>query len=401
MTADRQSLAVWLLALGQTLTYAGVYYAFPALLPDLQAQTGWSVAELAFGPTLGFLVMAVLTPFTGRWVDRGFGGEMLTYAPVLMALGVAALGFAPNAWVWWAIWAGIGVTQACCLYESCFAFLTRRLGDGARLAITRVTLVAGFAGTLAFPLGDFLGRHLGGQGALVAFAGLILLAVPVNAVAVRALRRMERTGAARPSAEPGALHAALRRPAFWAISGIFGLIWLNHGILLTYVLMLFEDRGAGAGMATLAAACIGPSQVLGRFVLLMNEARIGNARATLWSLGGVVAAGAVLIVAGAVPALIFVFAALQGAGAGLLSVLRPMLVVDILGRRGFGTISGAVAVAPILASAAAPSVGAGLLGWGGPGLVFTACFAMAVAGMGLGVWVLRGSRGTPRPTGLC
>jgi MFS family permease len=389
VTADRQSWAVWLLALGQTLTYAGVYYAFPALLPDLHAQTGWSVAELAFGPTLGFLVMAVLTPFTGRWVDRGFGGEMLTYAPVLMALGVAALGFAPSPWVWWAIWAVIGFAQACCLYESCFAFLTRRLGGGARLAITRVTLVAGFAGTLAFPLGDYLGRVLGGQGALVAFAGLILLAVPVNGWAVRALRRLDRAGAARPPPEPGALHAALRQPSFWAISGIFGLIWLNHGILLTYVLMLFEDRGAGAGMATLAAACIGPSQVLGRFVLLMNEARIGNARATLWSLSAVVVAGVVLIVAGLVPALIFAFAALQGAGAGLLSVLRPMLVVDILGRRGFGAISGAVAVAPILASAAAPSVGAGLLVWGGPDLVFAACFAMAVVGMGLAVWLLQ------------
>ena len=57
---------VWLLALGQTLTYAGAYYAFPALLPDLQAATGWSVAELAAGPTLAFLVMAVLMPLTGR-----------------------------------------------------------------------------------------------------------------------------------------------------------------------------------------------------------------------------------------------------------------------------------------------------------------------------------------------
>lgn len=389
MITDPQSRAVWLLALGQTLAYAGVYYAFPALLPDLQAQTGWSVAELAFGPTLGFLVMAVLTPFTGRWVDRGFGGEMLTYAPIMAALGVAALGFAPNPGVWWGIWAVIGFAQACCLYESCFAFLTRRLGAGARVAITRVTLVAGFAGTLAFPLGDFLGRAFGGQGAMVAFAGLVLLAVPVNAWAVQALRRMERPGAARPEPEPGALRAALRQPSFWLISGIFGLIWLNHGILLTYVLMLFEDRGAGAAMATLAAACIGPSQVLGRFVLLVYEARIGNARATLFSLVTVVAAGAVLIVAGLEPALIFVFAALQGAGAGLLSVLRPMLVVDILGRRGFGAISGALAVAPILATAAAPSVGAGLLHLGGPGVVLASSLAMAVAGLALGGWLLR------------
>ena len=152
---------MWLLALGQTLTYAGVYYAFPALLPDLQRATGWTVGQLALGPTMGFLVMAALTPFTGRWVDRGWGGEMLSYAPVLASLGVAALAFAPNPVLWWAIWALIGVAQACCLYESCFAFLTRRLGGEARGAITKVTLVAGFASTLSLPACAALNQALG------------------------------------------------------------------------------------------------------------------------------------------------------------------------------------------------------------------------------------------------
>lgn len=392
---SRASAPVYGLAVGQTLTYAGVYYAFPAILPDLLAETGWTAAELAAGPTLGFLVMAALTPFTGRWVDRGWGGEMLTWMPLLAALGVAALGFAPSVGWWLAIWAVLGVAQATCLYETCFAFLTRRLGDGARLAITRVTLVAGFSGTLTFPLGDALARHFGGQGALIGFALLILFgAVPVNIWAVRRLRRMERAEAPRRHPpEPGALAAALRRPAFWAISAIFGMIWLNHGVLLTFILMLFQDRGASAGMATIAAACIGPSQVAGRAMLLAFAARISNARASLWSLGAVLAAGVILWGAGWLPALIFVFALLQGAGAGLLSNLRPMLVADLLGRRGFGTISGAVAVTPILASAAAPSFGAALLHMGGPGMIYAACLVMAAAGMAIGLWLLGRHRG--------
>lgn len=392
----RSDAPVWLFAIGQTLTYSGVYYAFPAILPDLLADTGWSAAELAAGPTLGFLVMAVLTPFTGRWVDRGWGGEMLTWMPVLAALGVAALGWAPGLGWWLAIWAVLGLAQATCLYETCFAFLTRRLGEEARLAITRVTLVAGFAGTLTFPLGDLLARHLGGQGAFFGFALLILLgAVPVNALAVRRLRAMERaTIPRRNPPEPGALALALRRPAFWAISAIFGLIWLNHGVLLTFILMLFQDRGATPAVATLAAACIGPSQVAGRALLLVFASRISNARATLWSLVAVVLAGAILWGAGWLPALIFLFALLQGAGAGLLSNLRPLLVADHLGRRGFGTISGAVAVTPILASAAAPSFGAALLGQGGSGLIYGACLGMALAGLATGLWLLAGRQGT-------
>ena len=385
--------AVWLLAIGQTLTYAGVYYNFPALLPDLEAATGWSKGQLAAGPTLAFLVMAVLTPFTGRLVDRGWGGEMLVWLPVGAAAGVAALAFVVTPGQWLAVWFLIGIAQAGMLYESCFSFLTRRLGDGARAAITRVTLVAGFSGTLTFPLGHVFGQAFGGQGALLAFALVILLgAVPVNYVGVRALRRAERQGAVRPAPEPGALRVALGRVEFWAISLMFGLIWLNHGILLTYVLVLFQDRGASLAMATLAASCFGPAQVLGRVVLMLNEKRTSNIMATLMSVGLMVAAAAVLLMSGVTPELVFLVAVSQGAGVGLLSILRPVLVADILGRRGFGAVSGAAAVAPILASAAAPSVGAALLVWGGPGLVYDCVLGMAVVGLAVGVWLATGRR---------
>lgn len=374
-------MAVWLLALGQTLIYAGCYYSFPALLPDLVAATGWTKAELALGPTLAFLIMAGLTPFTGRLVDRGLGGELLIWLPGLCALGVAGLGLAGSLTAWLALWVLIGIAQAGSLYETCFAFLTRRLGDGARAAITRVTLVAGFAGTLAFPLGHWLGGVLGGQGALIAFAGLILLVMPLNALAVRQLRRRERAGGlSLPPSPPGVLQAALRKPAFWIIAIGFLAVYLNHGILITYALILFADRGAAPALAALAAACIGPAQVAGRLALLAAGARVSTAQATMASLGGTVVAGVLLWLAGAAPWLIFAFALAQGAGIGLTSILRPVLIAEILGRQGFGAISGAAAVAPILASAAAPSVGAALLGLGGPGLVYAVCLGLAVTG---------------------
>lgn len=386
---DRGGGAVWLLAVGQTLVYAGSYYAFPALLPDLEAATGWSKTTLALGPSLAFLIMASLTVLTGRLVDRGLGGEMLIWGPVLAALGVLLMGFAPTPAVWLGAWALVGVAQAGCLYETCFAFLTRRLGDGARAAITRVTLVAGFAGTLAFPLGHWVGDLFGGQGGMLVFAGVTLLAVPCNLWAVRSLRRRARAGAEPAMAEPGTLKIALARPAFWALVACFGLIWLNHGILITYVLELFADRGAGEGMAALAAACIGPSQVAGRLLFLVGEARVGNSRATLIALGGVVVASAVLWLAGIAPVLIFGFALAQGAGAGLMSILRPVLIAEILGRQGFGAISGAVAMSPILASAAAPALGALMLTTGGPVLVYAACLTMALTGWMIAAALLR------------
>lgn len=383
--------AIWLLALGQTLTYSGVYYAFPALLPDIEAWTGWTKAQLALGPTLAFLVMAPLTPLTGRLVDRGLGGEMLVVLPALAAAALAGLTQVATPAGWVLLWLVIGVAMSGCLYETCFAFLVRRLGAAARPAITRVTLVAGLAGTLTFPLADIMARTAGAPGALAGFAALMLAgAVPANLLAVRILRAGERAEMQPPPASPGAIRAAAHRPAFWAIAAIYGLIWLNHGMLLTYVLDLFEAQGASAGAATLAAASIGPAQVLGRFVLMRHEARIGNRLATNLSLASVLVAAVVLWAAGLAPWLVFLTAATQGAGVGVLSILRPVLIVEHLGHAGFGGISGVIAVAPILATAGAPVIGAWLLAAGGPGLVQLSCGLCALGG--LAVWAALAAR---------
>lgn len=377
-----ESLAVWLLAAGLLLIYAGLYYAFPALLPELLAETGWSKADLALGPTLSYLVMAALTPMTGRVVDSGHGGRMITVLPVLGALGVGALAFVQTRWQWWGIWAALGVVQAGCLYESVFSLLTRRLGAEARRAITRITLVAGLSGTMTFPLGHWLGQSLGGRTAYLGFAALTLLGtVPMNAVAMRLLRGPE---VARTREEVrGALGAALRRPAFWGIAAIFGLVSLGHGMLLTYVLPLFQERGISKEWATTAAACLGPAQLAGRTVLLVGGGRVSNAMATRLAMTMLVVAALALWLAGAAPLLIFLVVAVQGAGVGLTSIMRPMLIGEVLGRRGFGAISGAVAVWPILATAAAPTLGALLLDRLGPWAIYACLIVFSITGLGV------------------
>ncbi len=392
-----QSLGVWLLALGQTLTYAGVYYGFPALLPDLISQTGWAVGDLALGPTLGFLVMAGMLPITGRMLDHGHGAALMLGGAGLVALGLAALSQVTALWQWWAIWAAIGAAQSACLYETCFAQVTRVLAAGApqgltaRAAITRITLVAGFAGTLAFPLGHWWGEDFGGQGAMLPFAALALLSVPINFAGLASLGHA-RKSADHPAPPAGALAAAMARPVFWGLMALISAIWAAHGILLTYILMLFGERGASAGMAALAASCIGPAQVLARLVMLAGEARVSNQRATIFALISIVAAGVVLLAAGTSPALIFAFAALQGAGMGLMSILKPVLVADLLGRSGFGAVSAALSVGPVLAAAAAPALGAVLLAHGGPAVIYAACLALAILALILGLAILQPRR---------
>ena len=51
LDADRR--AILLLAIGETLAWAAIFYSFPAMLLRWEADLGWSKAELTGAVTLG------------------------------------------------------------------------------------------------------------------------------------------------------------------------------------------------------------------------------------------------------------------------------------------------------------------------------------------------------------
>ncbi len=387
MTRDER-LGVWLLAIGQTLGFASLVYVFGAILLSLEAGSGWSRAELALGPTLALLTQAALAPLSGRLVDRGLGGALLGGAAALGAVCLLALSQVGHLALWLALWMVVGMAQAASLYETCFSFLTRRLGKDARTAIIRVTLVAGFASTLAFPVGASAGAAFGWRGALITFAVMqIVITVPANIAGVALLRRGARRGTAAVDRKKGAIRAVLRRPEFWALAGLFGLTMGNHMMLTTFALPVLTDRGAGAGLAVIVASTVGPSQVAGRVALMLGGARIragGAARA----IALVMSLGSVALLAGSgQPGLLFLYAVCQGSSIGIASILRPLLTAEALGYENFGALSGALAIAPLTAGAAAPFLGALLIGAGGVVLLLGVTLAMAMAAFGCALWL--------------
>lgn len=393
--AQPDAWAIWYLAVGQTLGYAALLYIFAALLVAWEGALGWSKAQLALGPTLAILVSAAVAPLAGRLVDRGLGAELLWGGALFGAAALVLLALVRSPAEFVAVWALIGLAHGACLYEVCFAFLVRRLGPAARPAIIRITLVAGFASTIAFPAGAALATAVGWRGAVLAFAAALLLgAAPLNLAAGRRLRRGDpprRPGAdpARASADRAGRDAALRRPAFWLLAGLLGLIAANHAMLVSYFIPLFIDRGASPALAVLAASCVGPAQVAGRLVLMLGEARMGTWRASALMLGSLVLAALLLWAAGLATGLIFGFALCQGVAIGQMSILKPMLTAQTLGQAGFGAISGRLAVAPLLGGAAAPFAGALVLEAGGAVALILTCQAMALAAAATGAALYR------------
>ena len=79
----------------------------------------------------------------------------------------------------------LGAGIALGLYDAAFATLAGLYGREARAPITGVTLIAGFASTVAWPLSTLFAEHLGWRGACLAWAGVNLaLALPLNLLLV-------------------------------------------------------------------------------------------------------------------------------------------------------------------------------------------------------------------------
>ena len=152
---------------------------------------------------------AALGPFAGRAIDRWGGRPVLVGSNIVFALGLAGLGLANGPTAMFAAWVLLGVGMACGLYEAAFAALVRLHGHESRNLITGITLIAGFASTVGWPLSTLLETQVGWRGACFAWAGLhLLLGVPLNLALPRATpqhrrRRQRRRRRRRRSAPDG------------------------------------------------------------------------------------------------------------------------------------------------------------------------------------------------------
>ena len=390
---------VWPLAIAETIVWAAMYYAFPALLPTWERELGWSKAELSFAFTLSLVVSASLVPVAGRLIDRGLAREIFAGGAVLGAVLLALLSVVTELWQFFCIWVGLGVAMSSTLYEACFAVLVRSTGDRARRAITIVSVVAGLAGTVAFPSAHLLTAAFGWRGAVLVFAAVVAtVAVPLVWSACRRAEAQATVHAPKPSASAGQALAVARSPVFRLLAIAVFLAALDHGMLISHVLPILEDRGIDAGLAVLAASFIGPMQVAGRLVLMASDRFASTVVASTGCFAMMAIAGTCLLNAGAAPALLAGFVILQGAGIGIASVMRPVITAELLGRRNFGVVSGLIGLMHMGGYALGPSVSAMVWAWGGYDRVIVLAIAAACIATAAVLAAWRGGRhGEPHP----
>jgi len=373
---------ILLLAIAQTLIWACIFYSFPALLLHWEAELGWSRAELTGAITLAIFMSAFCSPLYGRLIDAGKGAVMMTVASILGGCCMLLLTQVEHPWQFYVIWAVIGICMSGALYEPCFALITRARGAQARRSITFVTLVAGFAGTVSFPVAHSLAVEFGWRGAAL-FFGLLAIFV-VSPIMWLGANAVEQGGAHRHLDSPqftAARRAFIRSPVFWCLALGFGFVAVTHGVTLQHLLPILDERAIHPEVAVMAISFIGPMQVAGRLAMMAAERHVSSHGIAIACFVLICGSILLLIGAGTTPVLLVGFVILFGGAYGVVSIIRPVIARELLGERYFGAKSGALALVYLVGSASAPYLGSLGWSWGGYRLVLPGLILLAGIGL--------------------
>ena len=370
----RSTLTVAVIGTTQTLTWASSYY-LPAILAEPIA-AGLGVSKALF---LGFfsaslLLQAALGPMIGRAIDRHGGRGVLVLSNLVLAGGLGWLALAQGSVGLAGAWILLGIGMALGLYDSAFAALTTLYGREARAPITGITLIAGFASTLGWPVSAVLNQHFGWRGACLGWAAVnLLICLPMNRLLIPRPASPVRSAAAEEAEGPAPSNGMA------VLAFVFGAVGFVTGAMAAHLPRLLELAGASAGAAIASASLMGPAQVAARLfefgVLKRLHPLVSTRLALLMHPLGAAFLGALGGPAASV------FALLHGAGNGLLTISRGTLPLALFGPTGYGLRTGIIVAPARVMTAAAPLLFGLLLdAMGTEALVVSAGLSLAALG---------------------
>jgi hypothetical protein len=261
MNVNRKAATVVALGSAQTLAWASSYY-LPAVLAAPMARPRRHPADRVRGvldraPGLGRARSA------RRPGDRSLGRpDRADRHQSVFAAGLLALASARGPWGLFFAWAILGVGMGSGLYEAAFAALVRLYGTGSRNVITGITLIAGFASTVGWPLSALLESQIGWRGACFSWAALhLLLGIPLNAIIPRAAPLPPLPVATAPM--PAATTRQIERAGI-LLALAFAATWFISTAMAAHLPRLLQASGATLATAVAIGALVGPAQVAGR-----------------------------------------------------------------------------------------------------------------------------------------
>jgi MFS family permease len=341
MSAIGRSTTGVVIALGtaQTVAWASTYYLPAVLATPMARDIGVSPVMVFAAFSAAMVVSAIVGPWAGVMIDRHGGRGILIASNLVFAAGLGCMALAQGPVPLWAGWLVIGLGMGIGLYEAAFSALACIYGKAARSPITGITLIAGFASTVGWPLSALIEARYGWRMTCLAWAALhILLALPLNAWLPAG--NLAVPAGVTPAPGDAAAVQGRARLTMLLLAFVFAVTWFSSTAMAAHLPRLLEAAGATTAMAVAAGALIGPAQVAARlveFTLLRQLHPLVVTR--IATLTHPLGAG-LLLWLGAPGA--YAFAFLHGAGNGVLTIAKGTLPLALFGPVGYGLTQGLI-----------------------------------------------------------
>ncbi|MFJ1311828.1 arsenite efflux MFS transporter ArsK [Agrobacterium sp. P15N1-A] len=356
--AERPPVAA-ILALGltQIIGYGSLYYSFSILAPSMAQDLNWS-SEWIFGAlSAALLIGGLAAPTMGKWIDRFGAGRVMTAGSAIAAAALAACALSSGKIAFVATLIAIETASNLVQYGAAFALLVQIRPTVAQRSITYLTLIAGFASTIFWPITTAIHANMSWQGVYLVFAALNLaVCLPIHvwlALSV-AKSRKQAAGQRAKHVEPS-LPPSIRTAAFALMVTGFALESFVNAALLVHMVPVLSGLGLGA-MAVIVGTLFGPSQVLSRFTNMIFGGGLSQLTLALISAVLLPAALVILIITAPSVSGALAFAVVFGLGSGLSSIVQGTLPLALFGSEGYGKRQGQVLAIRLVISSTAPFV---------------------------------------------
>jgi predicted MFS family arabinose efflux permease len=380
------------LGVTQTIGYASSYYLPAILAVPISNSIGISFERFFVFLAAASLISAFLGPRLGRLIDSFGGRLMLPISSLLFAAGLLLMSVATTQFVLLMAWLVVGIAMAGGLYDAAFASVVEIQGDDSRRTIAGITLIAGFASTIGWPITSAIASAVDWQTATLFWAGAhVLIGLPLHLTLpgykqnARRERRLQRE-VAETSTSPVMLVILMG-----ALFALGGFTQVAVGIHLPGLL---GAGGVTPELALAVATLLGPGQVLARILQVglpqtFTPVRVAGLALILHPVGALawLAFGDIGMV---------LFVVLHGMGSGFLTVAGGVLPLYVFGSKNYGQRQGYIMAASKILLAFAPLIfGAALVSVG----VFALAFTVASALLSVGIlgWLLTHRRSTNSP----
>jgi MFS family permease len=272
---------------------------------------------------------------------------VLCASNLTIAAGLALLGVTTSIPLLVAAWLVLGIGMGFGLYDAAFAALGRIYGDAARRSITGITLIAGFASTVGWPLTALGLEAIGWRNTCFAWAlAHILIGLPLNFFMLPAV-----AGAKAAAAAAIKPHIPIDRTMV-LLAFTFATAWTVTGAMAAHMPRILEAAGATNVQAVAAGALFGPAQVVARLIEASFLSRYHPLLSTRLACVMHPIGAAILAVAGGAAS--SAFAIFFGLGNGILTIARGTLPLAIFGPKNYGYRLGLVGAPARMAQAVAP-----------------------------------------------